>query len=370
MKKHFIFAVASLVGVIIGAGIFGIPYIVAQSGVLTSFFYFIILGAVVLTLHLFFAEIVLNTKEDHRLVGYAQKYLGKSAKNIVFFSTIIGDIGSLLVYIILAGKFSHFIFPSALSETSWSLIIWFLLSALVVLGIKTISRVELWLNLALFAVFLTIFFFCLPKIEAINFTLINTNNLFLPFGVVLFSLIGLSAVPEVAHLLGDKKRLRYVIVTAGFITVIFSFLFGLVISGVSGPLTTTEPFAGLSNFLGRGVVLLGAFFGLLAVSTSFLMIANYLKNTLILDCSISRWLSIALTCLGPAILFLAGVRNFIAVIGLVGVLVGLLEGSAIALIYRKIVGSQLKTRLLVYGLITVLFLGVIAQALYFKGYGG
>ncbi len=365
MTKQFVLAVASLIGVIIGAGIFSIPYIIAQSGVLTSFFYFLLLGAVVLVLHLFFGEIVLKTKENHRLVGYTQKYLGKKAKIIVLFSTIIGGIGSLLVYIILAGKFAHFILPTILSEVNWSLVIWFGLSILVVFGIKTISQAEFWLNLTLFSVIAVIFFFCLPKIEMVNFSLINVDNLFLPFGVVLFSLIGLSAIPEVAHILKDKKQLNKVIIVASIITVSFSFLFGLIISGVTGPLTTAEPFTALANFLGRGVVILGIFFGVLAVSTSFLILANYLKNTLILDCSISKWLSLVLVCLSPIILYLAGVRNFIAVIGLVGVLVGLLEGSAIILIYKKINQPRIKSKILIYSLIVVLFLGVAVQILHY-----
>ena len=74
MSKNFIFALASLVGTIIGAGVFAIPYVMSKSGALTCFFYFLILGSVVLLLHLFLGEVVLRTKGRHRLVGYAEKY--------------------------------------------------------------------------------------------------------------------------------------------------------------------------------------------------------------------------------------------------------------------------------------------------------
>ena len=109
--KNSLLAVGSLIGTIIGAGVFGIPYVVAKSGILISLFYFLILGALVLFLHLCLGEVVLRTKEKHRLVGYTEKYLGKKAKILVTISVIIGTVGALLVYIILGGDFLKIIFP-------------------------------------------------------------------------------------------------------------------------------------------------------------------------------------------------------------------------------------------------------------------
>ena len=113
--KTSLLAYASLIGTIIGAGVFGIPYVMSRSGILFSLFYFLILGGVALFLHLAFGEIVLRTKEKHRLIGYAQKYLGKKAKILITFSTLFGTIGALLAYIILGGDFLKIIFPVPLS---------------------------------------------------------------------------------------------------------------------------------------------------------------------------------------------------------------------------------------------------------------
>ena len=77
MNKNFLFALSVLLGTIVGAGIFGIPYVISKSGMIPGFFYFLILGGAVLLIHLFFGEIILRTKGEHRLVGLAQRYLGR-----------------------------------------------------------------------------------------------------------------------------------------------------------------------------------------------------------------------------------------------------------------------------------------------------
>ena len=131
--KSSVLALASLIGTIIGAGVFGIPYVMAKSGIIFCLFYFLILGAAALFLHLFFGEIVLRTKKKHRLIGYTEKYLGGRAKILVSFSTIIGTIGALLAYIILGGNFLKIIFPASLSSLQFSLILWVALSFFVFL---------------------------------------------------------------------------------------------------------------------------------------------------------------------------------------------------------------------------------------------
>ena len=371
MNKNFVLAAASLIGTIVGAGIFGIPYIMARSGVLTSVFYFVILGVVVLLLHLFLAEVVLRTKGKHQLVGYAEKYLGKKAKALVAIATIIGTVGALLAYIILAGKFFNIIFP-ILASAQWSLLLWALLSALVLFGIKTIAPVEVFLNIALFLVILVVFAASFGKIQTSSFRLVEKSNLFLPFGVVLFSLVGWNAVPEIARLLKKKKSLKTVIISTILIIVCFYFLFGLIISGVTGEGTTQEAFVGLKDILGSGIIILGGIFGVLAVATSYLILGNYLKSTLMLDYGFPLHAAFSVACFLPLILFLLGIQSFIWVIGIVGTFIGLVEGTVIVLIYRKAKKKGDKkpafslniSNISFYLIIAVLVLGALSQIIY------
>ena len=362
--KTSLLAYASLIGTIIGAGVFGIPYVMSRSGILFSLFYFLILGGVALFLHLAFGEIVLRTKEKHRLIGYAQKYLGKKAKILITFSTLFGTIGALLAYIILGGDFLKIIFPVPLSTFQLSLILWAILSFFVLLGIKSIGWLEFFMNIGFLIAIFLVFLFSLPKVEISNFILADLKNFVLPYGVILFSLIGWNAVPEIEGFLKNKKNLKKVIVRAILICIIFYFLFGMIISGVTGRNTAPEAFRGLVGILGTKIMILGGIFGLLAVSTSFLILASYLKNALIFDYNFSYFPAFLVACFSPLILFLMGIREFISVVAVVGSLVGLLEGIAITFIYKK--AKKLGDRTPEYSLripISLIYLTIIILSL-------
>ncbi len=367
-----ILAGASLVGMIIGAGVFAIPYVFSQSGVIPCLLYFLILTPIIIVLHLFFGEITLRTKEEQRLVGYTGRYLGPGAKHLVAFSVITGIAGSLLVYIILAGDFLSIIFPHFLSASQLSILIWGVLAFLVFLGTRSIALVEFIMAGIFFLVISVIFLFCLPRINPANFVLFNAQKIFLPFGVLMFSLIGWSSVGEVEDILTEKKKLKPIIIAVISFCAVFYFVFGLIISGVTGQATSPEAMKGLVPILGYKVMVLGALFGLLAVATSFLTLANYLKNTFRFDYKLPHWLAFTLACGGPLLVFLLGFRDFIAVISILGAAVGLIEGIALVLIYKKArkLGDRapeysLKTpKFLIYLIIFILVIGTLTQLIY------
>lgn len=377
-NKKFLFALSILVGTIVGAGIFGIPYVISKSGAIPGLFYFLILGGVVTLIHLFFGEIVLRTKEKHRLPGFAQKYLGKKSKILITLSTFLGIAGALLAYIIIGGDFlkiilSPFFSPAGeLSSFYFSLIFWAVLTYFILRGIKLIAPAQLLMNIAFIFIIFLIFYFAFPKINLQNFTLINPQNLFLPYGVILFSLIGWSAIPIIPEIFkssAERKKIKKVIIAATIIVIFLYFLFAISVIGVSGKNTTPEALQGLFPFLGQKVVIFGALFGILAIASSFLVLGNYLKNTLFYDFKIPRPLSTAISCGLPLILFLIGFRGFIEVIGFVGTIVGVIEGVVIVLIFKKAktLGDKqpeysLKIpSILLYFLIGIFILGAISQ---------
>ncbi len=371
--KKFFFAISILLGTIVGAGIFGIPYVIAKSGIIPGFFYFLILGGAVLLIHLFFGEIVLRTKEKHRLVGYAQKYLGNWGRILITISTILGLTGALLAYIILSGDFLKIIFSFLnLPSFYFSLMFWAILSYFIFRGIKLIAPAELFMNIAFFFIIFLIFCFALPKLNLQNFTLINFEHIFLPYGVILFSLVGWIAVPVISETFKnpeERKNLKKVIISAILIVIFLYFLFALAVIGVSGKNTTPEVFQGLLPYLGQKIIIFGALFGIFAIVTSFLILGNYFKNTLFYDYKIPRWISASIACGLPLILFLIGFREFIEVSGFVGTIIGVIEGGAIVLIFKKakLLGNRcpeysLKIpSILLYFLIAIFILGAASQ---------
>ena len=97
-------AVAVLMGAIIGAGVLGIPYVIAQSGFKIGLIHLIIIGIIMAILMLYLGEITLRTKKDHQLAGYAEKYLGKKGKIIMAAAFGFGIYASLTAYLIGEGE--------------------------------------------------------------------------------------------------------------------------------------------------------------------------------------------------------------------------------------------------------------------------
>ena len=325
---------STLIGTIVGAGIFGLPYVVARSGLLVALFYFVILGICVTYLHLFFGEVCLRTPGKHRLIGYAGIYLGSLGKIVVAFSTIAGTIGALLAFLIIGGDFLKIIIsPFANISPPWyHILFWLPLSLLVGAGIRLIARVELVTTAALFLMMGLIFLLALPHISFANFSLFSSSNFFLPYGVILFSLIGWNAIPEIAELFRkrqDKLQFDNLIVVASALAIFLYAAFAFSVVGVSGQETTQEGLSGLLPFLGNGVIVLGAFFGLIAVGDSFLIMGSYLKNSLLHDFHMPAKLSLFITAVAPLVLYLVGFREFISVISVAGIIVGVVEGLVI-----------------------------------------
>ncbi|MEK7173220.1 MAG: aromatic amino acid transport family protein [Patescibacteria group bacterium] len=367
-----ILAFFTIVGTIVGAGVFALPYTFAQSGVITCLIYFLILTPVVVLLHLFFGEITLRTKEEQRLSGYTQKYLGKKAKHIVAASVIIGVLGSLVVYIILAGDFLSILLPQWLSPAQYSIIAWGFLAFLVFLGTRSVAWVEVLMTSALFLVVAIVLVACLPHFKTVNLSLFNPAKIILPFGIIMFSLVGWSAVSEAEDLLTDKKKLKKIIIIAVSLAAVFYCLFAIIISGVTGQQTSPEALKSLVSVLGYKMMIFGALFGLLAVATSFLTLANYLKNNFIFDYQQPRYRAFGLACVSPLLLFLLGLRNFIVVISFLGAIIGLIEGVALILIYLKARKHGDRTpeyalkipKFVPYLMLFILFFGAIAQLFY------
>lgn len=338
--RTFLFALSTLIGTIIGAGIFGIPFVVSKSGVIPGVFYFLLLGGGVLLLHLFLGEVCLRTTGKHRLIGYASKYLGVWAKALITFSTLFGVIGALLAYMIIGGDFLNIIFSSFISVPPgvYSVILWAVLSLFIVKGIQFITRAEFFMNAALFLVFGIIFFTALPHVELSRFSLLNSSHIFLPYGVILFALTGWSAIPEIVDVFKkhtEKRKLDNLIIFSSVITIVLYALFSFMVVGVAGTNTSEDALSGLIPFLGRDIIVLGALFGLIAVAASFLVLGNYLKNSLKYDYKTSVPFAIAAATLFPLFLFLLGFREFISVIGIVGIVVGVIEGIVIILLFQK-----------------------------------
>ena len=141
-----VYSIATLSGTIIGVGLFSLPYITSKVGVLVMLGYFLVLGALVILVHLFFGELSLKTPDYKRLPGFAKFHLGSWGEKIAIISTILGIFGAILAYLIVGGEFLTELFSPIFGGGNlfWTIIYFLAGAILIFLGIKTIAKVEFW----------------------------------------------------------------------------------------------------------------------------------------------------------------------------------------------------------------------------------
>lgn len=69
-------AVFMITGLTIGAGVFGLPYAIAQLGLVPGLFLLLFLGLIMLGVNLMVGEIAIASGDELQLPGLAGKYLG------------------------------------------------------------------------------------------------------------------------------------------------------------------------------------------------------------------------------------------------------------------------------------------------------
>lgn len=379
MDKNYWLAIAMMVGTIVGVGMFGLPYVVAQAGFFVGMIYLAVLTFVVVVLHLSYGEIILRTNEENRFVGFAQKYLGGWSKKLVTFSMIFGLYGGQIAYIIVGGSFLAQVFSFFnfnIDILYWQLI-FFVLGAMVVLsGLKMVAKMEFYMSGFLILVIILVLAVSFPQINLTNFSGVNLKNMFMPYGVIMFSLAGSIVIPEVIRLLkGNNGKIKKAIILGTGIPAILYGVFILAVVGVVGIGTTSEPTKDLIPYLGNTVPFVGAIFGFLACYTSYIIFGEGLKKMFQLDYNIDKFLSWLLAMAVPLIgLVGLGFNNFIPIIGLVGAVFGGIDNILLLLILRraKLVNERkpeytVNIPAWLGGCIIALFvLGALAQIIYWR----
>jgi len=335
MNKSILRAIAVLSGTVIGAGIFGIPYVIAKAGFLVGLLVLLSLGFAMVMLNLFLGEVILRTPGNHQLPGYARIYLGKWGKRLLVFSMFFVIYGAMIAYIIGGGISLSAIFGS--NPLFFSLLFFVAASILVYGGIKSVAKSEVFFVGGILALMLIIISLALfsGKFDTNNlYNGFNLMNLILPYGVVLFSLLGAPAIPEMKEcLIRDRKALKKAIIIGSLIPVFVYIIFTFIVLGVSGANTTEISTIGLGNILGRNALIIGSVFAIFTMFTSFLTLALAMKEVYVFDYGVNKRLAFVLTIFIPLIIFLSGANSFIKVIGITGALAGSIDGILIVLMF-------------------------------------
>lgn len=333
LDKKFWAAAFTLAGTMIGAGILGLPYVFSKSGFLIGLGWLLFLGGILIFVQLCLGEVILRTKGEHQLAGLAEKYLGKWGKNIMFFAMIFGVYSALLAYLIGEGQSFSRLFTGGLDYALYFGIgFWVIMTLLLREGLKGLKKVETWGVLVIIFIILLMLGWYFPQIEMSNVSYTDFSFVFLPFGIVLFALLGFSALPELKReIRGSEKNMKKAIIIGSLISIILYIIFSFVFVGVLGKNVTEVATLSFGNF----ITVLGVF----TMLTSYFVLSFALKDMFDFDFNISKISNFLFVSIFPLILYIFisvfGLLSFVKILGLGGVVGGGLAGILILLMNKK-----------------------------------
>ena len=374
--KKLLVASFTLAGTIIGAGILGLPYVFSQAGFLSGLFWLFFLTAIILYVSLSIGEISLRTREKKMLSGYAEKYLGKTAKKITAFAVIFGIYSALLAYLIAEGQsLSNLFFGNSSYSFYFGFAFWIILTSLVYGGLNKLKHVASFGVSGIIALILFLFFFLSPKInwQNIQFSGVQGASFLFPFGVILFALLGFISIPELERELKDEKKLlKKSIIIGTLIPVVLYLFFIVTFVGVSGTNVNEIATLSLSGFIGKILILLGVF----TMTTSYFVLSFVLKDTFLFDLKLKKGL-FALVSFVPllvyALIHFFDLAGFVKVISLGGSISGGITAVMVLIINRiakkkgneKPAYSIFSNWIIIFLLSLIFILGVVFEIIQF-----
>ncbi len=329
LTKEVLFTSFILTGATLGAGILALPYVFSQAGYFIGLFWLFALGSIILLINLCVGEITLRTKQIHHLLGYADIYLGENGRRVIFLSTGFGIYSALLAYLIGEGQsLSTLFFGSVDYSIYFGVGFWLLMTFLVSEKVRNLKKIESFGVTIIVGVILILLFQSWSQINFSNLSYVNVNNFWVPFGIVLFALLGFSSIPEMRiELKGKEKYLRNAIIIGTSIPMVLYILFTFIFVGVLGKNiveVSTLSFGTMAILLGI-FTMLGSYF-VLSFALKDIFLYDLHKKSLVFTCVSGLPLLIYL------LVSILDVASFIQVLKIGGIITTGVTGITILLI--------------------------------------
>lgn len=326
---------ALLVGTIVGAGVFSLPYAYSLAGFPLGVISLIIAEVLLITTSLFLVE--MGRKGDE-IPDILERYVGRFGKILSGFSLILLATGAISAYNKGIGE-SLEILTGVRKEFLMAVIAVFI-AVLSYLGIRSIAGSEgvLVFFLVIFMILLSISM--VGDIKVDNLRYINPKYFFYALGASIFAASGYSAVPELLKI-GDKRKCFIAILLAHIFVFLLYFLFSISFVGNFGK--NLKQIA-IEN-LGGSLEAFGLITAAVAMLTSYMALAYVLYNVYKDSLNMPWYISLVLTFLIPYLIAFftrAGFADFISATGGIAMpLTGFLVGLAYWRYSRKKLGRFL-----------------------------
>jgi len=280
-KLNMLEAVCLIAGAGIGGGVMALPYLAAKTGFLPAVFIMLLAYVITVALHIMVAELSVRTDYSSELLTIFTKHIfrgGHILRSVFYILMAVTLICNLAAYITGAGDILSDLLgiPAIIAE-----ILFFICAAAVVfLGLKRVAineSVTLGIMLAIL-IFLVVCTFELPKYQPLASINREFSPLLAVYGMAMFSLSSLFAVPQAASgLRGGKKRLTFAVAMGLLINLGVMLVVTLSALIASAPVTEVA-IVGWAAALGGSTRILGSLFIALAMLGTFWSISLQLSD--------------------------------------------------------------------------------------------
>lgn len=294
---------AMIAGTGIGSGVMSIPYLVKSAGAVGGLLAFVAAFALSVFMHCLTADMVINSGE-HEITRIFSRLMpqGKWRRPLELLFFVLAAFmltANLSAYILGGAEVLCSLLPI---PTAAGKLLFFAVAALpVMLGLRAIGMGEKWLVAAIGVLLTVMTALTLTKAEG---TLPLRGSLRATLGVfsmLMFSLTALFAVPELARgMHNDARRMKSAIFGGLSANLMVCLL--ICVSAIAASKEVTKMAAvGLHDALGPVVGVCAGLFVLLAMLTSFFVMAFSLTSIVSAQFHAKRWLCFAAATL-PALL--------------------------------------------------------------------
>jgi amino acid permease len=362
--KIFFAQTAVVVATTVGAGMFALPYVFSVSGWLPGVFYLVAFTIILSFVHAVYFLVLRRVKERKRLAALVSEALGPARGVLAFIAVVGGQLLSLLVYLILGETFLRLFLPE-LGGAGGVALFWVIASLPLFLGLRRFAWAEGVGALAMGG--LIVAFLASSDIGGglARIPVLDEAHLLFPFGVILFSLAGWTAVEPVYELNGrvGERSTRQSLVALAVGTGISAILYVLFVLGALGsPVPITEDtVSGFSAPLWRALL---GILGLFAIWTSYVPVGREAAHTL-MDKGWKESIALAFVTLAPLALFAAGFSDFVRMAGFAGGVFLALEYLCIVAVGQWFLRPQGTTKALFWILYVILLAAVVYELFYF-----
>lgn len=337
MYRTLLLPAGILAATVIGAGMFALPAVTAEAGLIPAFFYLVLFSGVFVLIHLLYADIILRTPENHRFAGYAKIHLGNAAEWIAVLTTIIGMIFTLTAELVLAVSFLKFFIPH-LELLPALITVWAIGSLAVFLPINKLAASELLMASGMVAIVLLLLAYGFPNFPlSLSPSPLSLPALLLPYGAILFALDGRPAITTVLGYFRNNaiKSSPLPAILMGTLVPALVYILFVVAVLILTPAPTEDTVSGLAAVLPSWLMLFIALLGAVAVFSTYIAIGRDVKKSLEHDLHWRVIFSGLAVVLSPIFLYFVGFQQFLTLVGITGgVFIGL-EGILIVWMWRR-----------------------------------